>query len=117
MRKIYIAALFGLACAAASSADFFIDRYGQFADMDFPGKVKSDKELQADVEADKKYYGSFKPEKRTFWGSIPGSKEKYGLKATGFFHLEKVKALNNCTGRSGRKSSFSSGCLFQYAGK
>ena len=97
MRKIYIAALFGLACAAASSADFFIDRYGQFADMDFPGKVKSDKELQADVEADKKYYGSFKPEKRTFWGSIPGSKEKYGLKATGFFHLEKVKALNNRT--------------------
>ena len=97
MKKIISLCTLSLLFSLANGADFFIDRYGQFADMDFPGKVKSDDDLKADVQADKEYYGKFNPEKRTFWGSIPGSKEKYGLKATGFFHLEKVKSLKNRT--------------------
>ena len=77
------------------AADIVIDRYGQFAKLNFPEKVTSDEQLKADIEADKAYYASFTPPKRTFWGGLPGSKEKYNLTATGFFHLEKVPALNN----------------------
>ena len=77
------------------AADIIIDRYGQFAKLNFPEKVTSDEQLKADIEADKTYYASFTPTKRTFWGGLPGSKEKYNLTATGFFHLEKVPALNN----------------------
>ena len=72
-----------------------IDRYGQFINVDFPEKVRNEAELKADIAADEAYYASLPKNKRTFWGGLPGSKEKYGLTATGFFHLEKVAALNN----------------------
>ena len=94
MKKIllFLAAASSLSLSAAG---IVIDRYGQFKKLNFPEKVTSDAQLKADVEADKAYYVSFKRPERTFWGGLPGSKEKYGLKATGFFHLEKIKALNN----------------------
>ena len=94
MKKIGFLCLFS-AAFLLNSADFLIDRYGQFAHIDYEGKVKSDEELLADVEADKQFYNSFKLPDRTFWGSIPGSREKYGLTATGFFHLQKIPALRN----------------------
>ena len=94
MKKTAVLSLF-IAVFCLNGADFLIDRYGQFAHLDYENKVTSDEQLLADVEADKAYYGSFKLPDRTFWGSIPGSKEKYNLTATGFFHLEKIPALRN----------------------
>jgi hypothetical protein len=94
MRKSFLF-LTVFAAVSLSAAEVIIDRYGQFKKLDFPGKVTDDAQLKADIEADKVYYASFKRPERTFWGGLPGSKEKYGLKATGFFHLEKIKALNN----------------------
>ncbi|MST98807.1 hypothetical protein FYJ85_17360 [Victivallaceae bacterium BBE-744-WT-12] len=70
-----------------------IDRYGQFTHLNFPEKVTSDAQLKADIAADEAYYASFPLPERTFWGGLPGSREKYGLTATGFFHLEKVDKL------------------------
>ena len=87
--------LAAISAVSLGAAEVIIDRYGQFKKLNFPEKVTSDAQLKADIEADKAYYASFKLPKRTFWGGLPGSKEKYGLKATGFFHLEKVTKLNN----------------------
>lgn len=61
-----------------------IDRYGQFTHLNFPEKVTSDAQLKADIAADEAYYASFPLPERTFWGGLPGSREKYGLTATGF---------------------------------
>ena len=84
MKKTLLA-LSAASFLSLSAADIIIDRYGQFDKLNFPEKVTSDEQLKADIEADKAYYATFTPPKRTFWGGLPGSKEKYGLKATGFF--------------------------------
>ncbi len=67
-----------------------VDRFGQPANRDFAGKVKSEAELRADLEADRAYYDSFQPPPRTIYGGLPGSREQYGLEATGFFRVTKV---------------------------
>ncbi|MGE5541830.1 MAG: chitobiase/beta-hexosaminidase C-terminal domain-containing protein, partial [Bacillota bacterium] len=77
--------------AYTSAADEIVDRYGQLKKVGFPGKVQSDEELRADVAADKAYYQSLKPPKRDPYGGLLGSKKKYGLRATGFFHVEKLR--------------------------
>jgi hypothetical protein len=51
--------------------------------------VNSLEELKADVEAEKQYYGNLKPLELDRFGGLPGTKEKLGLQATGFFHVEK----------------------------
>ena len=66
-----------------------VDALGQSAREDWPGKVKSIEELKADVNAEKTYYASLQPPAVGPYGGLPGSKEKLGLKATGFFHVEK----------------------------
>ncbi len=66
-----------------------LDRFGQFINVDFADKVRDEAELRSDVPKDEAYYASFPELERSFWGGLPGSKEKYGFKATGFFHLEK----------------------------
>ncbi len=71
-----------------------VDRYGQFTKADFPTKIKSDEDLKKDFAADKQYYASLKPPQRDPYGGLLGSKAKYGLKATGFFHLEKIKGTD-----------------------
>lgn len=73
-----------------SAADEIVDRYGQLKKVDFPGKVRSDEELRADLAADRAYYQSLKPPKRDPYGGLLDSKKKYGLHATGFFHVEKT---------------------------
>lgn len=74
-----------------------LDRFGQFDKLEYADKIHSEEELRKDKEAHEKYYASFPKLDRTFWGGLPGSKEKYGLTATGFFHLEKIEALNGRT--------------------
>ena len=68
-----------------------VDALGQSACEDWPDKVRSLDELKADVEAEKTYYASFRPPPLDSFGGLPGSREKLGLRATGFFHVEKKK--------------------------
>jgi hypothetical protein len=67
----------------------FMDTFGQYRHKDWPGKVKSEQDLQSRRQAEQKEF-SAKPG--------PGDWDKYGgfadgpkLKATGFFRAEKVK--------------------------
>ncbi len=76
---------------AAAKAAPIVDALGQSAREDWPGKVKSVKDLTADVEAEKAYYASLTPPALGPYGGLMGSKTKLGLKSTGFFHLEKNK--------------------------
>lgn len=66
-----------------------VDTFGQSARESWPTKVKTMDELKADVSAEQTYYESLTPPARDAFGGLPGSKEKLGLKATGFFHMEK----------------------------
>lgn len=67
-----------------------IDRFGQWIDRDFPGKVTSEEDLASDLAADEAYYASLNPPARDAYGGFPGTGEKYGLQKTGFFHLGKI---------------------------
>lgn len=73
---------------AAGERKFLVDKFGQTAAGDWPGKIKTEEELKADVEADKAYYAALKPPAADPFGGLPGSGEKLGLKKTGFFHVE-----------------------------
>lgn len=75
--------------ASAEKATPLVDQFGQSSREDWPDKVKSLEELRTDVAAEKTYYDGLKPPARDEFGGLPGSKEKLGLKATGYFHLEK----------------------------
>ncbi len=72
------------------TAKIRVDRFGQPPALDFPGKVTSEEELKNDVAADRAYYASLNPPARGPWGGMPGSRERFGLKATGFFHTAKA---------------------------
>lgn len=67
-----------------------IDRYGQFVDVDFEGKVTSDEDLHGDVARDAEYYASLNPPATDRFGGLPGSRDRYGLNQTGYFHIEKI---------------------------
>lgn len=66
-----------------------VDEFGQDARREFPGKLHSAAELAKDKEEEAAYWASFSggPALDAF-GGLTGSKERLGLKATGFFHLE-----------------------------
>ncbi len=77
------------ASGEAPKAKVLMDKFGQYTLKDWPGKVKSEDELKADVDAEKAYYASFNPPAFDRFGGLPGSKEKFGFQQTGFFHVEK----------------------------
>ena len=68
----------------------FVDRYGQFAHDDWPGKIHSDEELSAAKVAEARWLSEHSespiPEADRFGGWAGGPQ----LKATGFFRTEKV---------------------------
>ncbi len=83
------------------------DRFGQDAHLDFPGKVKEERELKEDIARDAEYCAALKgivaqppsavPAQRGAavpqvdpFGGLPGSGQKCGLKQTGFFHVEQA---------------------------
>ncbi|MGA2245231.1 MAG: sugar-binding protein [Verrucomicrobiota bacterium] len=68
------------------------DRFGQDQALDFPGKIKNEEMLKQDVAADDAYYSSLRPPATDAFGGSPGSGAKYGLKRTGYFHIERVAA-------------------------
>ncbi len=76
---------------SASQRVVLVDRFGQTTQRDFPGKLKDEAELKADVQTEAAYYASLKPPARNRFGGLPGSGAKLGLKKTGFFHVESKK--------------------------
>jgi len=79
----------GAATSAIKQAAL-IDTFGQLNSGDWPGKVRSEDELKADVSADDSYYAALTSPARDKFGGLPDSGAKLGLKATGFFHVEKM---------------------------
>ncbi|CAM2817828.1 sugar-binding protein [Rariglobus hedericola] len=73
--------------ASATSLKFQVDRYGQSARSDYPGKVKSDDELRADIELQRQALPVPGGPEKDAYGGVAGSGAAYGLKKTGFFHV------------------------------
>jgi hypothetical protein len=69
---------------------FLVDRYGQNSRKEYPGKVKSDDELKADAEKERASLSPLAAFPTDSYGGMAGSGEKYHLKKTGFFHVEKA---------------------------
>jgi hypothetical protein len=65
-----------------------VDRFGQWIQARYPGKITDVSELKLDVTDEKSYYASLKPPQRDAFGGLPGSGTRLGLTRTGFFHLE-----------------------------
>lgn len=72
---------------AAAPRKFLVDRYGQSARKDYPGKVKSDDELRADIERQRAALPAPGGPEKDAYGGVAGSGATYGLKKTGFFHV------------------------------
>jgi len=76
------------------------DRFGQDAQLDFPGKVKEERELKEDVAREDVWSAGFspyssqeRPKGRTTndaFGGQAGSGQRLGLKRTGFFRVEQA---------------------------
>jgi len=73
--------------AAGAPRKFLVDRYGQSARKDYPGKVKSDDELRQDIEIQRAALPAPGGPAKDVFGGLAGSGETYGLKKTGFFHV------------------------------
>ena len=69
---------------------FLVDRFGQSARKDFPGKVTSDKELAADGQSQVTEKSAPAPHLDKY-GGLAGSGAEHGFKATGFFHVDQWK--------------------------
>lgn len=71
-----------------SFLEAIVDRYGQNAKLDFPGKIHSDEELRAqrDVEIEALAGGAAMPDRSRFGGWKDGPQ----LEGTGYFRTEKV---------------------------
>ncbi len=78
-----------VAAVPATKAKVLVDRFGQTTLKDFPGKVKDEADLKADVAGEAAYWATYKPLPTDSWGGQPGSGEKLGLKGSGFFRVEK----------------------------
>ena len=78
--------------SASGPAVKLVDRFGQSTRSEFAGKVKSEDELKQDVPAEAAWLASLQPPTFDTFGGLPGSREKYGLRRTGFFHVEKKDA-------------------------
>jgi hypothetical protein len=66
-----------------------IDRFGQSIKAGFPEKVTSEEELKHDLQAETEYLAGLQPPATDPYGGLPGSGAKLGLKATGFFHVQR----------------------------
>jgi len=76
--------------AAPSAGKFLVDRFGQSARKDFPGKVTAEKELAADGAAQEAAKGAPAPNLDQY-GGLAASGKEFGFKSTGFFHVESLK--------------------------
>ena len=75
----------------AEAEEFLVDRYGQSARIDYPGKVKSDGELRADAASQEAELAAVQPNPALdAYGGLKGSGAALGLRKTGFFHVEQA---------------------------
>lgn len=65
-----------------------IDPFGQPIEDTFPGKLEKESDLQADTEKERSYFEKLTVPVLDRFGGLPGSGERFGLTATGFFHIE-----------------------------
>lgn len=80
-----------VAAKPAEPKKLIADRFGQSYRKDYPEKVRSEEELKADGQKHLAEIAAYKPDSRLdTYGGLAGSGEKYSLKKTGYFHLEKV---------------------------
>ena len=70
-----------------------VDAFGQTKAKDWPGKVHSPDDLANDVKEEQAYYAGLAKDEPPHdkYGGLAGTKEKYGLAATGFFHVQEWK--------------------------
>jgi hypothetical protein len=73
-----------------ASLRFLVDRFGQSARVDFPEKVRDERELLTDVDRQHEILGTYTGPELDAYGGILGSREKYGLKKTGYFHTARI---------------------------
>ncbi|HMR82136.1 MAG TPA: sugar-binding protein [Niabella sp.] len=71
--------------------DKTVDRYGQLIHASFKAKVTSDEQLTKTAQGNKNYYKELKPTARDIYGGLLNSRQRLGLKATGFFHVQQLK--------------------------
>ncbi|MGB8355077.1 MAG: sugar-binding protein [Chthoniobacteraceae bacterium] len=76
--------------AAGAPRKFIVDRFGQSALKDYPGKVKSVEELREDARKQEVALANAPDSGLDAYGGLAGSGKMYGLKKTGFFHVEKA---------------------------
>lgn len=70
---------------------FLVDRFGQSARKDYPGKVGSEEELKADILKEKVWLEDLpQGPKLDSYGGLAGSGQIYRLEKTGFFHVAKA---------------------------
>ncbi|AFC27240.1 Agarase [Paenibacillus mucilaginosus 3016] len=67
-----------------------VDRFGQWVSATFPEKVTSESQLLEDVAADAAYYGALQAPDWDPYGGLKGSREQYGLNATGFYSIQEA---------------------------
>jgi len=75
--------------------DFLVDRFGQYRQKDWPGKVRSETELKTDAarekrELEKQIRQSSQLQMRDRFGGLSDSGKRMNLKATGFFRVAQV---------------------------
>jgi len=73
-----------------SKLNTMVDRFGQLVAAQFPTKVTSEQELKDDVVKEAAYYAELSEPSRDIYGGLLGSYDKFKLRRTGFFHLEKA---------------------------
>jgi len=75
--------------ALAQAPVVIMDRFGQRARKEFPGKVKSEQALRADVASQR---AALPPAiaGRDRYGGLAGSGKRHGLQGTGYFRLARV---------------------------
>lgn len=66
-----------------------VDPFGQLVAETWPGKLKNIDELKVDEETERTFAASLHPPQFDPYGGLPGSMKTFGLRATGFFHMEK----------------------------
>lgn len=90
-----------------------VDSFGQSTLEDWPGKLKSEDELKADLAKDEAYYASFKTPQLDPYGGFPGSGEAMGLKKTGFFHIDQKDGQSRLVDPAGNLFFHTGLCGFQ----
>lgn len=91
MRKLFVLAVLFSFFFEINAQEAKVDKYGQFIDINFEGKVQVDDEFKRDLVRDNLYYEGLGVAGRDLYGGLVGSKEAFGLDATGFFYTHKLE--------------------------